>query len=56
LALCPFDPLDLQTNELDNDYEVLVNEKNYISLPDGLDEKLKVNDEVKVKMLWRWDG
>lgn len=51
-----FDPLDLQTNELDNDYEVLVNEKNYISLPDGLDEKLKVNDEVKVKMLWRWDG
>lgn len=51
-----FDPLDLQTNELDNDYEVLVNEKNYISLSDGLDEKLKVNDEVKVKMLWRWDG
>ncbi len=51
-----FDPLDLQTNGLDNDYEVLVNEKNYISLPDGLDEKLKVNDEVKVKMLWRWDG
>ncbi len=24
-----FDPLDLQTNELDNDYEILVNEKNY---------------------------
>ena len=31
-----------------------MNKKNYISLPNGLDEKLKFNDEVKVKMLWRW--
>lgn len=51
-----FDPIDRRTNQLDFDYDVLVNGKNYVSLPAGLDTKLKDGDEVKVKMLWRWDG
>lgn len=51
-----FEPIDLQTNDLDFDYEVLVNGQNYFSLDQGFDKKLMDNDEVKVKMLWRWDG
>ena len=45
-----------RTNDLDVDYDVLINGKNYVTLPQGLDTKLKAGDEVKVKILWRWDG
>jgi molybdopterin converting factor small subunit len=51
-----FEPIDLQTNDLDFDYDVCVNGKNYLSFPCGLDVKLRDGDEVRVKMLWRWDG
>jgi hypothetical protein len=44
------------TNDLDFDYDVLVNGKNYVALDGGLDAKLKADDTVNVKVLWRWDG
>ena len=49
-------PINPTTNDLDFDYDVLVNGKNYVALADGLDAKLKDDDTVIVKMLWRWDG
>jgi molybdopterin converting factor small subunit len=51
-----FEPIDRSTNDVDFDYDIFVNGKNYVSLPYGLDAKLKQGDEVKVKMMWRWDG
>jgi molybdopterin converting factor small subunit len=51
-----FQPISPTTNDLDFDYDVLVNGKNYVALADGLDAKLKDDDTVIVKMLWRWDG
>jgi molybdopterin converting factor small subunit len=51
-----FQPINPTTNDLDFDYDVLVNGKNYIASADGLDVKLKDDDAVIVKMLWRWDG
>jgi molybdopterin converting factor small subunit len=51
-----FQPINPTTNDLDFDYDVLVNGKNYVALAEGLDTKLKDGDTVKVKMLWRWDG
>jgi molybdopterin converting factor small subunit len=51
-----FTPINPKTNELDEDYDVLVNDKNYVTIPHGLDAKLRDGDEVKVKILWRWDG
>jgi len=51
-----FEPIDPRIDDLDSDYDVLVNGKNYVTLPNGLDAKLRDDDEVKVKILWRWDG
>jgi len=51
-----FQPINTKTNDLDFDYDVLVNGKNYIASADGLDAELKDDDTVIVKMLWRWDG
>ena len=51
-----FQPINPTTDDLDFDYDVFVNGKNYVALADGLNAKLKDNDSVKVKMLWRWDG
>jgi hypothetical protein len=45
-----------ETNDLDFDYDVLVNDQNYVALAGGLDIKLKADDVVKVRILWRWDG
>ncbi len=45
-----------ETNDLDFDYDVLVNGQNYVALAGGLDARLKDNDTVKVRILWRWDG
>jgi hypothetical protein len=44
------------TSDLDFDYDVLVNGQNYVALAGGLDVKLKADDTVKVRILWRWDG
>lgn len=51
-----FEPINPKTNDLDEDYDVLVNDKDYVTIPHGLDAKLQDGDEVKVKILWRWDG
>ena len=51
-----FQPISPTTNDVDFDYDVLVNGKNYIASAERLDVKLKNDDNVKVKMLWRWDG
>jgi molybdopterin converting factor small subunit len=51
-----FQPINPKTNDLDFDYDVFINGKNYVALADGLDAKLKDADTVKVKILWRWDG
>jgi molybdopterin converting factor small subunit len=51
-----FEPINPRTNDMDFDYDVFVNGKNYVALADGLDVKLKDDDTVKVKVLWRWDG
>jgi molybdopterin converting factor small subunit len=51
-----FQPISPTTNDVDFDYDVLVNGKNYVALVDGLDTKLKDDDTIIVKMLWRWDG
>jgi molybdopterin converting factor small subunit len=49
-------PINPKTDDLDFDYDVIVNDKNYVSLAGGLDARLKDNDIVKVKIVWRWDG
>jgi molybdopterin converting factor small subunit len=44
-----------ETNDLDFDYDVWINDQNYTTLG-GLDIKLKADDTVNIKVLWRWDG
>lgn len=51
-----FQAINPKTNDLDFDYDVSINGKNYIALSNGLDTKLENNDRVIVKMLWHWDG
>jgi molybdopterin converting factor small subunit len=51
-----FEPINPVTNDMDEDYDALINGKNYVAIPHGLDAKLKDGDSVKVKILWRWDG
>jgi hypothetical protein len=51
-----FELIDPKTNDLDFDYDVSVNDKIYVALDGGLDAKLKPDDVVKVKVIWRWDG
>lgn len=49
-------PINPRTNEVDFDYDILVNGQSYVSLPGALDARLKAGDEVRLKMSWRWDG
>jgi molybdopterin converting factor small subunit len=51
-----FEPINPRTNDMDEDYDVLINGKNYVTIPHGINTKLKDGDKVKVKILWRWDG
>lgn len=51
-----FEPINPRTNDMDEDYDVLINGKNYVTLSHAINTKLKDGDEVKVKILWRWDG
>jgi hypothetical protein len=51
-----FEPINSKTNDVDFDYEILVNGKKYIALPQGLETKLRKGNEVVIKMNWRWDG
>lgn len=51
-----FEPINSKTNDVDFDYEILVNGKKYIGLTQGLETKLRNGNEVVIKMNWRWDG
>jgi len=51
-----FEPVNPKTNDVDFDYDVSVNGKNYIRLSKGLDTKLRSGNEVIIKMNWRWNG
>jgi hypothetical protein len=51
-----FEPINPKTNDMDFDYDVSVNGKNYIGLSRGLDTKIRGDSEVVIKMNWRWDG
>jgi hypothetical protein len=51
-----FEPINPKTNDVDFDYDVSVNGKNYIGLSNGLDTKLRSGNDVVIKMNWRWDG
>ena len=51
-----FEPINSKTNDVDFDYEILVNGKKYVVLPQGLETKLRKGNEVVIKMNWRWDG
>jgi molybdopterin converting factor small subunit len=51
-----FEPVNPKTNDVDFDYDVSLNGKNYIGLSKGLDTKLRGGNEVVIKMNWRWDG
>ncbi len=55
-ASVDFEPINSKTNDVDFDYEILMNGKKYVALPQGLDTKLRKNDELVIKMNWRWDG
>jgi molybdopterin converting factor small subunit len=51
-----FEPINHRTGDMDDDYDVLINGKNYVTIAHGLNTTLKDGDQVKVKILWRWDG
>jgi len=51
-----FIPINRKTNQVDFDYDIFVNDRKCLALPVGLDTELKDGDEVRVKILWRWDG
>jgi len=51
-----FEPINPKTDDVDFDYDVSLNGKNYIGLSNGLDTRLRKGNEVVIKMNWRWDG
>lgn len=51
-----FEPINPKTNDIDFDYDVVINGQNYVGLPNGLDTKIKGGDKLTIKMNWRWDG
>ena len=55
-AKVDFEPINARTNDVDFDYEILMNGKKYVALTHALDTKLKKGNEVVIKMNWRWDG
>jgi molybdopterin converting factor small subunit len=55
-ASVDFQPINPRTNDIDFDYDIVINAQNYVGLPNGLDTKIKGGDELTIKMNWRWDG
>ena len=47
-----FVPINPRTNDMDEDYDVFINGKNYITTPGRLDTKLEDGDKVKLKILF----
>ena len=46
-----FSPIKPGTRNVDSDYDVYVNGKDYVTLPYGLDVKLTTGDEVVIRMV-----
>jgi hypothetical protein len=46
-----FGPVKPGTSNVDSDYDVYVNGKDYVTLPHGLDVRLTTGDEVVVRMV-----
>jgi molybdopterin converting factor small subunit len=55
-ASIDFYPIDPRTNDLDSDFDIIVNDKNYVTLQHKLDTQLQDGDRIKIKMIWHWDG
>ena len=51
-----FEPINPKTNDVDFDYDISMNGKNYVGLSKGLDTRLRKGSEVVIRMNWRWDG
>ena len=51
-----FEPINSKTNDVDFDYEILVNGKTHVDLPQELETTLGDGNEVVVKMNMLWDG
>ena len=51
-----FAPFNHIINQVDFDYEVSVNGKRFSYLSAGIDTVLKEDDEIKINIIWRWDG
>ncbi len=51
-----FEPINPKTNDVDFDYEIIMDGKRYVTLNKGLDTRLRKGSEVLIKMNWRWDG
>lgn len=47
-AQVDFEPLCFKTDDVSFDYDVILNGRNYVSLPSGLDTRLSDGDEIKV--------
>jgi molybdopterin converting factor small subunit len=47
-----FEPINPATNDMDEDYDVLINGKDYNTTPGRLDTKLEDGDKVKLKILY----
>ena len=47
-----FEPINPRTNDMDEDYDVLINGKDYNTTPGRLDTKLEDGDNVKLKILY----
>ncbi|MFC1871636.1 hypothetical protein ACFLYF_04475 [Chloroflexota bacterium] len=45
-----FHPVKPETGEVPADYDVSVNGKNYVSLPEGINTRLKTGDEVVINI------
>ena len=43
-----YEPICPNTHELKQDFDIFINGKNYILLPDGLDLKLNEGDEIEI--------
>jgi hypothetical protein len=48
-----FKPFVEETDQLDFDYDVFINDKDFITLSAGVDTILNPDDEVKVKVTWQ---
>ena len=46
------EPINSTTNDMDEEYDLLLNDESYMTIPDGLNAQLKDGDRVKLKILY----